>query len=49
MMVEQEVPVQVRDIHWLDTIDEARKQAADEDRLVLVMGLLNGMGCDDMW
>lgn len=37
------------DIRWQTRLDPAAAQAREQGRLLLVMGLLNGMGDDDAW
>ena len=37
------------DIRWHSDLDTAATRAAAQGKLLLVMGLLNGMGGDDAW
>ncbi|MFT5681369.1 MAG: hypothetical protein ACI8RZ_002275 [Myxococcota bacterium] len=37
------------DIRWQSRLDPAATQARQQGRLLVVMGLLNGMGDDDAW
>ena len=37
------------DIHWHSQLDPAAALAREQGRLIVVMGLLNGMGDDDAW
>ena len=39
----------IDDIQWHSSLDVAADLAARQGRLVVVMGLLNGMGEDDAW
>ncbi len=37
------------DIEWQTRLDPAAARAREQGRLLVVMGLLNGMGDDDAW